>query len=118
MKEELQQAILAHGQWKVRLESAIATGKSEFRPETVKPDNNCVFGKWFYGLPESEKNSKFYAEVKDLHAQFHLAAAKVLELAIAGKPDEAMKLMTEGEYIRSSAKLILALGRWLNSVQS
>lgn len=117
MKDEINAAILAHGQWKARLISTIESGKSDFTPEKVGVDNLCDFGKWFHSLVGADTTSENYKEVLDLHAEFHKAAAKVLALGLAGKKKEAQDAMDVGsEYSNISSSLILALGRWRNSV--
>lgn len=113
MKEEIKNAIVAHGAWKERLTNAIETGKSEFSPVIVKTDNNCAFGKWFYSLSIEDKKTEFYQPVKELHAKFHEEAGKILDLAISGKKEEAKKAMDIGsEYLKTSSKLILLLSKW------
>lgn len=117
MKEEINAAIIAHGEWKERLASAIETGKSEFTPDKIMVDNLCVFGKWFHSLTGADTVTEEYSEVKELHATFHKAAAKVLDAALAGKTEEARALIGDGsEYAKISSSLTLALGRWRNKV--
>ena len=81
--EILEKAIAAHASWKARLRTAVSTGKFDVPVSTVKLDNQCEFGKWLYGpeLSASDRQTKNYRTVKQLHAQFHLDAAKVVELA-------------------------------------
>lgn len=113
IKEQIRAGIAAHGQWKTRLLDAIQTGKSEFNPSTVKMDNQCAFGKWMYSLPEKERNCKSCLEIKEAHAKFHQTAAKILELALAGKRAEAEKEMAIGsDYARDSAHLVHLLSHW------
>jgi len=108
---------LAHGQWKKRLQDVIETGQSTFVPEKVKVDNLCDFGKWFHSLSGDDINSENYKEILTLHAAFHQAAAKVLELGLAGKKEEAKAAIdVNSEYATISSSLILAMGRWRNSV--
>lgn len=46
MLEEVQNAIRAHGAWKLRLKTAIATGSSSLKVDDVARDDCCDFGKW------------------------------------------------------------------------
>lgn len=113
--EELDKAIGAHGSWKTRLKTAIETGKIEVSIDTIKVDNQCAFGKWFYGstLNPQDKTSTHYKTVKELHAEFHKIAAKVAELAINGKKSDAEKMMAVGgEYSKISSKLTQAMIDW------
>lgn len=117
MKSEIQAAIVAHRIWKERLSTAIELGKSEFLPEIVKTDNNCAFGKWFYNISIEDKKTEYYQSVKEFHAKFHQEAGKILDLALAGKKEEAKKAMEVGsEYSKISSKLIMLLNIWEKSL--
>ncbi|MCP9473563.1 MAG: CZB domain-containing protein [Nitrospira sp.] len=118
-KEEITKAISAHGLWKTRLSQAIATGKTDVTVATVRMDHQCAFGKWLYGptLDAKDKLSSHYKEVLRLHAQFHEKAAQVLELAMAGKKQEAQQLMAlDGDYAKASSQLTAAMTAWLKSL--
>jgi len=111
MNEAVDKAIDAHGQWFLRLQQAIQTASSEFKPEIVKTDNNCVFGKWLYNeFPPALRALPVYSDIKNLHAQFHQEAAKILDAALKGRKDEALKLMAAGSPFKMlSGKLVLTL---------
>lgn len=117
MKEEITAAIAAHGMWKQRILDACETGKSEFSPEVVKTDYQCVFGKWLYdSISAKEKASPYYVQVKDLHAQFHKEAARLLEIALNGQGAEAKKATSIGTpYASLSGKLVMLLMKWGNN---
>ena len=104
-------AIAAHGQWKQRLREAVATGKSEWRPEVVKTDNACDLGKWIYGEAKaSMPGHPGVEEVRRLHAEFHQEAAKVLTLALLGRRAEAEAAMAlNSPFSRVSTALVGAL---------
>lgn len=111
--DEINKAIGAHGLWKMRLRSAIDTGKSDFSVANVRPDNLCEFGKWLYALPAADKNSEQFKKVKDLHAQFHEEAAAVIALAVGGKKHEAeMAIAPGGTFTKISSKLTAAMIAW------
>lgn len=112
-------AINAHGRWKFRIKDAIRTGESNWNPEELKPDNQCAFGKWLYSFPLDERDEHFKV-VHDLHAKFHQAAAKVLELAITGRQEEAHKLSHDfnSEYSILTSELVLALSNWSKELQT
>lgn len=114
-KAEIDKAIGAHGMWKTRLKQGIATGKFDTPVDTIRVDNQCAFGKWLYGssLVPGDKTSNHYKNVKDLHAEFHRTAAKVAELALAGKKVQAEQMLSmQGEYSAISAKLTTAMMNW------
>jgi hypothetical protein len=99
---------------------AASTGKFDVTPTAVKADNQCEFGKWLYGtqMSASEKQSPHYAPVKQLHAQFHQEAAKVVELATAGKKIEAEKAIAIGSsYTKVSTSLTSEIVKWRESLR-
>jgi len=117
--DEIEKAIAAHAAWKIRLLGAIRDGKLDVSPATIKMDNQCAFGKWLYAstIPPAIINSAHYKKVKEHHAEFHKAAARVAELAVAGKKKEAEQLMRAGgEYTLVSSKLTMAMLEWKNSL--
>jgi methyl-accepting chemotaxis protein len=117
-KSMITKAIGAHGMWKNRLNDAMDTGKSEFTPERVAPDNLCDFGKWLYSLPAGDRGSEHGAKVQRLHAAFHKEAAAVLRLCLAGQKQNAQKSMAAGgAYAQTSADLTYAMTDWMNSLE-
>jgi len=88
-KEDIDSALAAHALWKKRLQDALEKGTSEFKVDVVEKDNACQFGQWLYNLSEDEKSGENFNKVKDLHSEFHKTAAKVLEMAITGRKEEA-----------------------------
>ena len=92
---------------------AIDTGKSEWRVGDVRTDDACEFGKWLLALPLSERLSEHCKKVRALHAEFHGLAANVLELALAGRKDEATAAMALGSrFAVVSSSLTMAVTAW------
>ncbi len=119
LKDEITAAVGAHGLWKGRLRDAIRTGKSDVAPQDVRGDHQCKFGQWLHGasIPGSVKTSAGYAECLGLHQKFHVAAAHVLELALAGKRADAEAALGEaGDFAALSRKLTEAMVRWQKTV--
>jgi hypothetical protein len=114
LHDELKKAVAAHSLWKTRLAAAIDTGKSEYTSESIRTDNQCEFGKWLYGptITATEKAGKHYEGVRKLHAEFHKLAGDVLKLALAGKKDEAHKMIESGPFANLSADLTRAMMKW------
>lgn len=116
---EIDKAIYAHGMWKIRLKTAIDTGAFDTPVDTIRVDNQCAFGKWLYGetLDAADRASIDYQAVRKLHAEFHQAAARVAELALAGRKPEAEKLMgPDAEFASVSMKLTMAMMDWKQHV--
>ncbi|MDH4133658.1 MAG: CZB domain-containing protein [Gammaproteobacteria bacterium] len=111
--EKIGQAISAHAHWKLRLKTAIDTGKSEWTVDRVSPDNLCEFGQWLYSLPANVRQTRHWVEVQALHATFHKEAARILGLALHGDRKEASQLMAyDSPFARLSAGLTWALMEW------
>jgi hypothetical protein len=118
-RTEIEKAIGAHGMWKGRLSLAIEAGKSATPVESIRMDNQCVFGKWLHGstLTSVDRASHHFKTVKELHAEFHKTAARVMELALSGSKTEALKAMSfGGEYASISARLTGAMMEWKKSL--
>lgn len=118
--QQIIKAIGAHALWKSRLEKVIAQGISDTSVTVVRQDDQCDFGRWMHGseLPEGEKRSTHFKECLHLHRQFHLAAAKIMTLALANKRDEATRAMApRSEFANSSASLTKAMMDWDKEVE-
>lgn len=111
--EALDRAIAAHAKWKYRLMDAIETGKSEWRAGDVRTDEKCDFGKWLSTLPLSQRLSTHCKSVRALHAEFHALAAEVLDLAVAGRKEEAAAAIALGSrFAVVSSSLTMAVLAW------
>jgi hypothetical protein len=116
--EEIINAIGAHGNWKQRLRRAIETGNNDFTVEKIKVDNQCDFGKWLHSLSSDEKKSSHWLKIQQLHAKFHIEAARLLELAAQGKQKEAEDAMAIGnDFTRISCELTMAMVKWKSSLK-
>lgn len=106
-------AIVAHGKWKVRLKDAANSGRSEFSVDKVRVDDGCDFGKWFYSLPPEQIASAEAVKIKEMHADFHKEAARILELALNGHLNAAKKAIKPGSYYgKISSSLVSILADW------
>jgi len=117
--EEIQNAIRAHGKWKLRLKSAISTGSSDVGPDVVACDNLCDFGKWLHSdsIPADLRASAPYGVIKRLHAEFHQTAASVLKDALAGNTKQSQALL-EGRFDDQSRNLIAVLSKWKGELRA
>ncbi|MDO8787936.1 MAG: CZB domain-containing protein [Sulfuritalea sp.] len=77
---DMKSALDAHAAWKTRLEAQIRGDAGEsLSVSTVAVDNNCSLGHWIHG----EGQSRFgelseYAQLRKVHAEFHLCAGGIL----------------------------------------
>lgn len=117
--ESLDQAIAVHAKWKYRLMEVIDTQKSQWRVGDVRTDDCCDFGKWLAALPLSQRLSEHSKRVRSLHAEFHRLAAEVLELALAGRKEEATAAMALGSrFAHVSSSLTMAVLAWKDTASA
>ena len=118
VSDEIDKAISAHGMWKQKLRVAIDTGECESTPEKVKMDCNCSFGKWLHQrIALADKKNHFFELAVDLHAKFHLEAGAILEMALNGDKESALRKLAIGsDFARHSASLTTTLKKWQASL--
>ena len=111
--DEINNAIGAHGMWKMRLRTAIATSTCDITSHDAGCDNKCAFGKWLYGptLDHAVRAGVPYQVIRRLHAEFHQAAGTVLAEVERGNAAGAQAQMS-GEFTERSEKLVRALTKW------
>ena len=114
--DEINEAIASHGLWKFRLKKAIETGASDWSVPELRRNDACQFGGWLQGLPSGARKGDHWRAVYDLHTQVHEHAADVLQLALAGKKDQAEAAIKFGSpFAVVSAKLTAAMAAWRNA---
>jgi len=113
LARQIDDAIGAHGLWKMRLRTAIRTHQSEVTPHEASGDCNCKFGKWLHdpAFDPSHRNGIPHSVITRVHAEFHREAGRVLQLALDGQ-DRAAGEALDGTYTTTSEKLVRALMKW------
>ena len=112
-------AIAAHAKWKFYLRQAIETGKSKWTVAEVQPDDRCELGAWLLALPPDDRNSQHFEEVCRLHTEFHKEAAEVLQLALAGRREDAEAAIAQGSrFAKVSTRLTITMTDWRKAVES
>lgn len=116
--KEINDAIGAHGMWKLKLRTAISVGHSDVEPATARCNDRCAFGRWLQGstIDRQTRAGKPYQVIHRLHTEFHHTAATVLEDALAGRKAKATELL-DGEFRERSEKLVRALNKWKGELQ-
>jgi hypothetical protein len=108
---DLNAAVAAHENWKIRLDLFLAgQSKEDLRPEVICFDDRCDLGQWMIhssGKARLGSLPGFIALLSD-HKQFHYAASNVVALAKAGKVADAARMM-DGPYARASGGVVSAL---------
>lgn len=112
---QINDAIGAHGSWKIKLRTAINKGHSTQSVADVRCDDKCAFGKWLHGneIDAQTRSGVPYNVIKRLHAEFHICAADVLNKATSGDTSGATDLL-EGDFSAKSEKLVRGLRKWKN----
>ena len=118
MIKEINDAIGAHGMWKMRLRTAINTGTGDFSSADVCRDDRCAFGKWIHGssIDPATRASVPYQVIRRLHAEFHRTAGEVLACVERGNRPAAEALLA-GDYTARSEKLVRGLSKWKAELQ-
>lgn len=116
---EIDKAIGAHTVLKLRLKSAIDSGRVD-EPITGVHAEGCPFGKWLHGptIAPATRGSAHYARVRELHTRFHQHASRVVELAATGATDEAVEEITgAGEFSKAHRELAAAMNDWKTALK-
>ena len=119
--EQIEDAIQVHCGWADRLKDAIETAHSEMTAAQAARDDLCAFGQWLYGrtIPDYAKTHNGWENAVQIHAEFHKCAAEVLDLALAGQRDAALKAMDNASlYTATSVMLVLTLRAWQIDIET
>jgi len=108
---DLNEAIQAHSEWKMKLRSAIQL-RTKLDAATIARDDCCALGKWLHG----ESRARYgrldsYKECFQQHARFHKQASQIALAINSGKYDEAEKMLGSGTpYVEASRAVVMAIG--------
>jgi hypothetical protein len=106
---DLDAAIAAHAQWKVRLRTAIRE-KQSLDAKTLSKDDQCPLGQWLHREARARlAGLNGYAPCLQAHAAFHTEAAKVAAAVNSAKYDEALAMLDSTAYGQASSKVVLTL---------
>jgi hypothetical protein len=110
--EHITRAVASLAKWKSHLREAIETGTSDWTAAAIQLDDECELGQWLRSLPPEDRATAYWTEVRDRHRAVHVAAAEVLELALAGRGRDAETAMEHGDFAKASKQLTLAMTSW------
>ncbi len=94
-KNFLDEAVTAHGKWKMRLRN-FAGGTETINPEDASKDCLCALGKWIYGEGAKHSSTEGFSHLKAEHANFHRCAGQVAQ-KIAGGEKKAANILLDDE---------------------
>lgn len=105
------QAIEAHEEWKALFERTLREGARHVPLEVMRVNRCCPLGDWLRRTqPGPAADRAAFEVLRDVHAGFHAAADRVLDLALAGHTKEAAATLAEGtSYSDWSAMLVFGL---------
>jgi len=105
-------AIEAHRQWKVKLRTAIEH-QSQLDAETISCDDRCPLGKWLYGPGGHRLGSRpSFVQLLEEHKVFHQAAGDVAKRINSGAYSQAQRMLGAGsEFAIASTAVTTALAR-------
>jgi hypothetical protein len=107
---DIDNAIAAHENWKIRLNNQIAgTSTEKLDPELICLDDRCDLGKWLHG-PGRERLGKYpsFSVLVARHKYFHVQASTVAAHVQAGDKDAAEKALN-GPFKHGSSQVVLLL---------
>jgi len=119
-RNQISKAIGAHGHWKKRLVAAIETERTEPTVEQAAKDDRCELGKWLHGtsIPAELRRTADFEACRDLHAEFHKAAADALRLARSGNKAAALAAVVGNtKFANLSSALTLSMMKWAASAR-
>lgn len=107
---DIDTAIAAHENWKLRLQNYLDGKSSEdLKPEVVCLDDRCDLGKWLYGPGKMRLGAyPAFSILVSRHQFFHEQASAVVALTQAGEKDKASQTLA-GSYRYASSQVVLLL---------
>jgi hypothetical protein len=110
--DALRGALGAHVAWKARLLAAVDSGRADLDPATARRDDTCAFGKWLYGEGRAHHASACYGEVRQLHAEFHDLAGRLLDRAVRGDATVRREIEPGQPYDVLCRRLVATINTW------
>ena len=105
-RDQISEAIKAHGAWKLRLRTASNGGPLEVPARDICRDDKCKFGQWLHA-PVTKSGligDPNYERAKKLHAEFHQAAGAVAQKIERGDLDGAKRDLGAGTAFEAKTK--------------
>jgi hypothetical protein len=102
---DIEAAIMAHQNWKLRLDAYIEGRSNEdLRPETICFDDRCDLGRWIHSTGKARLGAfPGFTAMTEQHRMFHYVASNVVSLAQSGKRQEAERMLATSYEQRSAA---------------
>jgi Chemoreceptor zinc-binding domain len=111
-RDEISEAIRAHGAWKHRLRSAAMKKETDLPVQDICRDDKCRFGKWLATVTPDNKNEHHVSKVRSLHSDFHKNAGAVAQKIADGDSTRALADLEGATFAAKSQELTAALMEW------
>lgn len=110
---DLNAAILAHTNWKLKIFTAAKSGNQEkLNPAAVGRDNACPLGQWLYGEGKTLLvGTAEYRELLKTHAEFHRHVAALITQINQGNSGQAETAVNDksSAFSQTSLKVVSLL---------
>lgn len=104
----LDEAISAHAQWKVKLAEAVAK-RDTLNAAEISADNCCALGKWLHGEAKGTfSKSRRFQDLLTKHAHFHKEAGRIATAINAKQFTSAEAMLAAGEPFATASSAVAA----------
>lgn len=100
-------AVKAHSDWKMKLSSYLRNPDQSLRGADVCLDNRCELGKWIHGAGAKYAGLVEFKQLKDTHAQFHKAAAAIVDKANSGQQMSSQTSLGSGSDFANLSRTVV-----------
>lgn len=106
--------------WKARLEARLFGPKpTPIAADQVFLDKRSTLGRWLCGRGQERFGTlETFSELRRHHADFHRQAGQAVLAFNAGQRDEAIRMVTGGDYARASQRLRQTITRLFEEAES
>lgn len=107
---DLDYAVKAHGEWKVKFRAAISA-KQKLDAASISKDNACPLGQWLHGEAKAKyAGLKSYSRCLADHAAFHREAGKIAAAINSAQYAQAEAMLAGGTpYATASSNVGVAI---------
>lgn len=104
---DFDEAIVAHTQWRGRLQSYLQKRDGSLNANDVALDDKCGLGHWIHGEGSKYTSLPEFATLRSEHAHFHKLAADLIRRADHGeKLDQEIAFNAKSEFNTVTSKVI------------
>jgi Chemoreceptor zinc-binding domain len=110
MEMNLDEAIIAHTEWRLKVVSYVLSPDRSLSASVAESPNECELGKWIKSEGKKYSNLPEFATLVSSHTSFHKAAAEVIKRADAGKlVTEVIVRGAKSEFAAASSTVLRSL---------